>query len=248
MKNSSCSEVTRKTRTRWSHSTFSDRQEEETHVNAHSYTFTHVNTFITSLIKQTPHIQPLKEAYGCTRVQTHTHSNTLTMKEFGLLPTLHQSSDIPPVNSTPASVCVCVCVCVCVWERGKHWQDRGVTHYSTGVSMFLRSTIKTPLVFWSVDVSRISTAYRQTDWRCERASTNICSKSEWCENISLKTWAWCSLRAGLNFVITAITASCCINLCVTRRSAGELWWVWHILSWNGIVMLLNIMQKQDNMS
>lgn len=94
-----------------SHSTFGDRQEEETHVNAHSYTFTHVNTFITSLIKNKhlSRIQPFKEAYGRTRVQTHTDSNTLTMKEFGLLPILHQSSDIPTVNSTPASVCVCVC-------------------------------------------------------------------------------------------------------------------------------------------
>lgn len=55
-----------------SHSTFGDRQEEETHVNAHSYTFTHVNTFITSLIKQTP----LSHTAFERGLWTHTCSNT----------------------------------------------------------------------------------------------------------------------------------------------------------------------------
>lgn len=54
-----------------SHSTFGDRQEEETHVNAHSYTFTHVNTFITSLIKQTP----LSHTAFQRGLWTHTCSN-----------------------------------------------------------------------------------------------------------------------------------------------------------------------------
>lgn len=54
-----------------SHSTFGDRQEEETHVNAHSYTFTHVNTFITSLIKQTP----LSHTAFERGLWTHTCSN-----------------------------------------------------------------------------------------------------------------------------------------------------------------------------
>lgn len=55
-----------------SYSTFGDRQEEETHVNAHSYTFTHVNTFITSLIKQTP----LSHTAFQRGLWTHTCSNT----------------------------------------------------------------------------------------------------------------------------------------------------------------------------
>lgn len=54
-----------------SYSTFGDRQEEETHVNAHSYTFTHVNTFITSLIKQTPLLHTAFER----GLWTHTCSN-----------------------------------------------------------------------------------------------------------------------------------------------------------------------------
>lgn len=59
-----------------SHSTFGDRQEEETHVNAHSYTFTHVNTFITSLIKQTP----LSHTAFQRGLWTHTCSNTYWFK------------------------------------------------------------------------------------------------------------------------------------------------------------------------
>lgn len=59
-----------------SYSTFGDRQEEETHVNAHSYTFTHVNTFITSLIKQTP----LSHTAFERGLWTHTCSNTYWFK------------------------------------------------------------------------------------------------------------------------------------------------------------------------
>lgn len=59
-----------------SYSTFGDRQEEETHVNAHSYTFTHVNTFITSLIKQTP----LSHTAFQRGLWTHTCSNTYWFK------------------------------------------------------------------------------------------------------------------------------------------------------------------------
>lgn len=59
-----------------SHSTFGDRQEEETHVNAHSYTFTHVNTFITSLIKQTP----LSHTAFQRGLWTHTCSNRYWFK------------------------------------------------------------------------------------------------------------------------------------------------------------------------
>lgn len=171
-------------------------------------------------------------------IQTHSPWKNLAYYPYCIRVVTFLQSTAPPPR----------CVCVCV--RGKHWRDReGVTNYSMGVSVFLRSTInKTPLVFDPL----MRAGYplptdRQAEGVKEQVQT-IAVKSEWCESISLTTWTWCSLRAGLNSVITAITASRCIDLCGTRQSAGELWRVWHILTWNGIVMLLNIAQKQDNMS
>lgn len=40
-------------------------------------------------------------AHMFKHIQTHTH----TMKEFGVVFILHQSSEVCPVNSTPTSVC-----------------------------------------------------------------------------------------------------------------------------------------------
>lgn len=120
--------------------------------------------------------------------------NTLTMKEFGLLPILHQSTDIPPVNSTP-----CFSVCVCV--RGKQWIDReGVTHYSMGASILWHSTInKTPLVFdplmWA---GYPLPTDREAEGVKEQVQT-IAISQEWCENVSLTTWTWISPRAGVQF-------------------------------------------------
>lgn len=74
---------------------------------------------------------------------------------------------------------------------------------------------------------------RQTNWGCvrERLYTTIISQS-WFEIISSLTWTWCSLQAGLNFVITAINANYWINLRSILQSFGstECRWIFTIVT------------------
>lgn len=144
---------------------------------------------------QVSHIQPLKEAYGCTLVQTHTHSKHTHHERIWLI--THIASEYRHSSCQQHPLLQCVCVCV----RGKQWIDReGVTHYSMGASILWHSTInKTPLVFdplmWA---GYPLPTDREAEGVKEQVQT-IAISQEWCENVSLTTWTWISPRAGVQF-------------------------------------------------
>lgn len=139
---------------------------------------------------------------------TYSYKHTLTMKEFGLL---HHFSDFSPVNSAPTLV----------WKREqrRREQEEEKTFYTLQhgcVNIFWVQSTRPHsfLICWFGKNIPCLKTDRQTEgvWERERLYTTIISQS-WLEILSSLTWTWCSLQAGLNFVITAINENHWINLC-----------------------------------
>lgn len=148
-----------------------DRKKKKKHKLKH---FPHANTFIISFKNKYLSVMCTQKVLANQYMFKHILTQTLTIKEFGLLPLLHHSS----VNSTP-------------WfEGGKQWTaERGgvyYTNYSMGVLMLCNGQKAANIISqWRGD--QLFTAYRWTEtdrqtynqsslawkWHCWQAGSDV---------------------------------------------------------------------------